>query len=63
MCAVSDAQNTPLDLKQIETDLADVEIALSRLEAGTYWTDEITGQSLSDELLAQRPTARRNPQK
>lgn len=62
MSPVSDAQNIPLDLKQIETDLADVEIALSRLEAGTYWTDEVTGQPLPDELLAQRPTARRNPQ-
>lgn len=52
---------TPLDLDAIETDLADVEVALARLESGTYWTCEITGQPLSDELLAQRPTARRAP--
>ena len=50
----------PLDLDTIESDLADVETALIRLESGTYWTCEISGQSLSDELLAQRPTARRN---
>ena len=53
---------TPLDLDAVETDLADVEIALARLESGTYWTCEITGQALSDELLAQRPTARRAPE-
>lgn len=44
----------------IERDLADVESALARLDAGTYWTDEITGQPLSPELLARRPLARRN---
>ncbi|MSO60413.1 MAG: hypothetical protein EXQ63_08835 [Ilumatobacteraceae bacterium] len=50
-----------IDLISIETDLADVEIALSRLEAGTYWTCEVTGQPLSEELLASRPTTRRAP--
>jgi RNA polymerase-binding transcription factor DksA len=50
-----------LDLDVIETDLADVEVALARLESGQYWTCEITGQPLSDELLAARPTARRLP--
>ena len=49
----------PVSLDQIEQDLADVETALARLEAGSYWTDEVTGQALPDELLAQRPTARR----
>lgn len=48
-----------LDLDAIETDLADVEIALARLESGEYWTCEITGQPLNDELLAAKPTARR----
>ena len=47
------------NLDEIEQDLADVETALARLEAGTYWTDEVTGQQLSDEVLAQHPTARR----
>ncbi len=54
--------NTEIDLDAIETDLADVETALARLEAGTYWTDEISGQPLPDELLAEHPTARRLPQ-
>lgn len=48
-----------LDLDAIERDLGDVEIALQRLDAGTYRTDEITGEPLSDDLLAERPTARR----
>ncbi len=51
--------DSPIDLAAIETDLADVEIALSRLEAGTYWICEVTGQPLSDELLSTHPTARR----
>jgi RNA polymerase-binding transcription factor DksA len=52
---------TELDLDAIETDLADVEVALARLEAGTYWTCEVTGQALDDELLELHPTARRRP--
>ncbi len=48
-----------LDLDAVERDLADVESALSRLDDGTYWTDEISGEPLDDELLAERPTARR----
>lgn len=55
-----DTATTPLDLDVIELDLADVEVALARLDAGTYWTDEVTGQTLPDALLAQRPTARRS---
>ena len=50
---------TPLDLDAIGRDLADVEVALSRLDAGTYWTDEVTGEPLPVELLEQQPTARR----
>jgi RNA polymerase-binding transcription factor DksA len=49
----------PVNLDQVEKDLADVETALARLEAGTYWTCEATGVELPDELLAQQPTARR----
>lgn len=48
-----------LDLDLIETDLADVEIALARLDSGDYWCDEVTGQPLDDALLAERPTVRR----
>ena len=50
----------PVDLDAIAGDLADVELALSRLDAGTYWTDEVTGEPLPDDLLATSPTARRN---
>jgi RNA polymerase-binding transcription factor DksA len=46
-----------LDL--IEGDLADVEVALARLDAGTYWVDEVTGADLPAELLDAHPTARR----
>ncbi len=58
---MSDDQATgvQIDLDTIERDLADVETALARLDAGTYWTDEVTGAPLSDEALAARPTLRR----
>lgn len=51
-----------LDVDGIERDLADVELALERLDAGTYWTDEASGEPLDDEVLARRPTARRAEQ-
>lgn len=47
------------DLNAIEADLAGVEAALTRLDAGTYFTDEVTGQALADEVLAANPIARR----
>lgn len=50
---------SPLDLDGIEGDLAAVEVALGRLDDGSYWTDEVTGEPLPDELLAERPAARR----
>jgi RNA polymerase-binding transcription factor DksA len=56
---MSDAADVPLDLDAIEQDLADVEVALTRLDAGTYWTDEVTGDDLPHDLLAAKPTARR----
>lgn len=49
------------ELDEIERVLADVDTALERLENGTYWTDEVTGAELGDELLAADPLARRNP--
>ena len=57
----SPEESATIDLDAIERDLADVEMALSRLDAGTYWVDEITGQPLSDALLDAQPLARRNP--
>ena len=51
----------PPDLDVIEADLADVEVALERLDDGQYWRDESTGEPIDDAVLEQRPTARRNP--
>jgi hypothetical protein len=48
-------------LDELADDLAGVERALERLEEGTYWTDEITGEPLSESLLTEDPTARRDP--
>jgi RNA polymerase-binding transcription factor DksA len=48
-----------VDLDAIERDLAGVERALERLSDGTYWTDEVTGEPIPDEVLASDPTARR----
>ena len=52
---------TGVDLDAIAAELADVEIALARLEAGTYFTDEVTGEPLPGALLAAHPTARSRP--
>ncbi|TDT15228.1 hypothetical protein BDK89_0793 [Ilumatobacter fluminis] len=49
----------PLDLERIGRDLDGVEAALRRLDDGTYWSDEVTGEALPDELLAADPVARR----
>lgn len=51
----------PLNLDTVEQDLADVETALKRLDDGTYWNDEVTGQPIDSAFLAANPTARRNP--
>ena len=47
-----------LDLDAIEANLSDVEVALERLESGTYFTDEISGSALSEDVLSANPTAR-----
>jgi RNA polymerase-binding transcription factor DksA len=54
-----DGGDEPLDLDAIARELDGVEVALARLDAGTYWTDEVTGERLPDELLERDPTARR----
>jgi len=48
-----------IDLDAIERDLADVEAALARLDAGTYWTDEISGEPIPDAALDRNPLTRR----
>ena len=52
------APSAALDLEAVAADLADVETALARLEAGTYFTDEVTGAPLPESFLAANPTAR-----
>ena len=44
----------------IERDLNDVDIAMDRLEKGTYFSDEITGAPLQTDFLTSNPLARRN---
>lgn len=51
----------PLDLGAIERDLDGVERALERLDDGSYWVDEVTGEALPDDVLAVNPVARRHP--
>jgi RNA polymerase-binding transcription factor DksA len=48
-----------IDLDAIQRDLEDVEAALLRLDAGTYWTDEVTGNPIDDAVLLADPLARR----
>lgn len=48
-----------LDLDEIDAQLDAVEVALVRLENGTYFTDEINGRPLDDQLLSMNPIARR----
>jgi RNA polymerase-binding transcription factor DksA len=47
------------ELDAMERELADVEVALVRLDAGSYWTCEVSGAPLPDHLLAEHPAARR----
>ena len=47
------------DLERIAGDLADIERALDRLDDGSYWTDEVTGEPIPDDLHAHDPAARR----
>jgi RNA polymerase-binding transcription factor DksA len=49
----------PLDLELVERELSGVDVALRRLDEGTYWSDEITGEAIPDDVLAGDPVARR----
>lgn len=57
--AAADPAPEPLDLAAIERDLAAVEAALPRLDDGSYWIDESTGDPIPDSVLAADPVARR----
>ena len=47
------------DLGHVMHQLDAVETALERLDAGTYWTDEVTGEPIPDHVLDADPVARR----
>ena len=54
----NDADNKMIEA--IERDLNDVDVAMDRLEKGTYFSDEVTGASLQTDFLTANPLARRN---
>ena len=56
-----DSTTSPLDLDRIEAELASVEAALGRLDAGTYWIDEVTGAEIPADALQNDPLIRRTP--
>jgi RNA polymerase-binding transcription factor DksA len=47
-------------LESLETELAEVEAALRRLDEGTYGVDEVTGDPIDPARLEARPQARTN---
>jgi RNA polymerase-binding transcription factor DksA len=47
-------------LEGLETELAEIEAALTRLDDGTYGIDEVTGAPIDPERLDALPTARTN---
>ena len=47
-------------LEQLESELAEIEAALQRVDDGTYGLDENTGEPVDPERLDALPTARTN---
>ena len=47
-------------LEQLENELAELQAALERIDAGTYGVDEVTGKPIAPERLDAVPTARTN---
>jgi RNA polymerase-binding transcription factor DksA len=47
-------------LERLENELAEIQAALERIDAGTYGVDEVTGESIAPERLEAVPTARTN---
>jgi RNA polymerase-binding transcription factor DksA len=47
-------------LEQLEAELAELQAALERVDAGTYGTDEETGEPIDPARLDALPTARTN---
>jgi DnaK suppressor protein len=58
---VPGAEREPLDLDRllaVETELADVEHALGRLDAGTYGMCEVCSEPIDEQRLFHAPAAR-----
>ena len=47
-------------LEQLEDELAELQAALARIDAGTYGVDEVTGDPIDPARLEALPTARTN---
>jgi hypothetical protein len=47
-----------IDLDAIKRDLEGVQAALERLNEGIYWTDEVTGDIIPNEVLDAFPLTR-----
>ena len=47
-------------LESLETELAEIEAAISRIDQGTYGIDEVTGAPIDPERLEAVPEARTN---
>lgn len=47
-------------LESLERELAELEAALERIDAGTYGIDEVTGEPITRERLEAQPAARTN---
>ncbi|HEX6310285.1 MAG TPA: conjugal transfer protein TraR [Acidimicrobiia bacterium] len=47
-------------LEQLESELAEIQAALRRIDEGTYGLDEVTGEPIAPERLEAVPTARTN---
>lgn len=47
-------------LESLESELAEIEAALHRIDDGTYGVDEVTGDPINPERLEAFPTARTN---
>jgi RNA polymerase-binding transcription factor DksA len=47
-------------LESLETELAEIEAAVERIDNGTYGVDEVTGKPIDAARLEAQPTARTN---
>jgi RNA polymerase-binding transcription factor DksA len=47
-------------LERLESELAEIEAALQRVDDGTYGLDEVTGEPIDPERLEALPAARTN---